>query len=316
MRKYNILNSVKYVVDNSKNVFFHEDKIDNVLSLLKPVEEKSWLDDFIDTDNYNDEEKIRFLLLVESLNFCYWGTNPKWKIEHEGKLFSGYYGLIYALQRAILSGINILDFNELKNIKFEEFDELLRGTAKISMAEERYDILKQLIVETNKIPNLLNYFLQANDAEELLGLIVAAFSNFRDQSIYKNEEVFFFKRATLLVRDLYLSIPKIKEKIKNIDSLTACADYKIPQVLRHYGILDYNKSLANKVDSNIEITHDSEEEIEIRANMIWAVEIIRRKLLDKRIDSLAIYIDTSLWLLSKNKDLKFKPYHLSRTLYY
>lgn len=146
------------------------------------MEEQPWLEDFIDVNKYSDEEKIKFLLLVESLNFCYWGASPKWKIEYNGELYSGYYGLIYSFKKVLLNKINILDFNELKNISV------------VPLAKEKYDILLQLIEETNKIPNLLDYFLQANNVEELVALIVGAFSNFRDQSLYKNKEIYFFKR--------------------------------------------------------------------------------------------------------------------------
>ncbi len=98
--------------------------------------------------------------------------------------------------------------------------------------------------------------------------------------------------------------------------MVGCADYKIPQVLRHLGILEYSKDLAYFVDNKKEIEHDSEMEIEIRANMLYVIELIKEKLQQNGINMNSIKIDNALWLLSKNKEFKDKPHHLTKTIYY
>ena len=130
------------------------------------------------------------------------------------------------------------------------------------------------------------------------------------------EEVYFFKRAILLVGDLIENVKSIKEKVKNDSNMLGCADYKISQVLRHLGILEYNEELAQIVDSKQQLKHDSEMEIEVRANMLYALELIKNKLHQKGIEMNSTQIDNILWLLSKNKEFKAKPYHLTRTIYY
>lgn len=102
----------------------------------------------------------------------------------------------------------------------------------------------------------------------------------------------------------------------NVDQLTACADYKLPRVLRRLGILEYSEELAKQVDNKIEITKDSEEEIEIRANTIWAVELIRQGLLQIGQKVMPIGINDHLWLMSQNKLSDDRPYHLTRTTAY
>ncbi len=146
-------------------------------------------------------------------------------------------------------------------------------------------------------------------------MIIKNFLNFRDISMYKGKEIYFFKRANLLVGDLLANIPQIKENIQD-NNLLACADYKIPQVLRHLGILEYREDLANLVDSQKEIRHDKEEEIEIRACMLYAIELIKKELEQKNIYLNSSEIDNALWLLSKNPNFKGKPHHLTRTIYY
>lgn len=39
------------------------------------------------------------------------------------------------------------------------------------------------------------------------------------------------------------------------------ADYRIPQILRHYGIINYEENLKNKIDNKIELLPNSIEEV-------------------------------------------------------
>ena len=311
-----ILKSIKYVVDNSTYVSIDKEKINDVLPLLEGKSNKAWLDSsFLDVDKYSDEEIMKFMLLCESINFCYWDSDPKWKIEYNGEMYSGSFGLFYGIAKAIRNGYDLLDNNYLENLTIEDLDKIFKGTTSIPLLKERLNIIKELVKEVENIDSLKELF-NVNSDTELLNVIVDNFSNFRDISIYKGREIYFFKRATLLVGDLISNLDFMREKVKNDDNMLACADYKIPQVLRHFGILNYSDELANLVDSKQEIMHDSEMEIEIRANMIYAIELIKEELNKKGIELNSVQIDNALWLLSKNKEYKDKPYHLSKTIYY
>ena len=204
----------------------------------------------------------------------------------------------------------------MENITIEELDEIFKGTTSIPLLKERFEIIKQLVSEYKQIPNITTQLMSANSDIELLNNIVNHFSNFRDISLYKGRDVYFFKRAILLVGDLILNISSINKSVKNDDDMTGCADYKIPQVLRHLGILEYSDDLATLIDERQEIQHDSEMEVEIRANMLYAIELIKEKLHQNGIDMNSVQIDNALWLLSKNKEFKDKPHHLTKTIYY
>ena len=229
--------------------------------------------------------------------------------------YSGSFGLFYAIEKAIKNGHNLLNIDYLENLTEKELNEILKGTTTIPMLKERYKIIKQLAKELKQSNNFENITNSHTDIE-LLNNIINNFSNFRDISIYKGKEIYFFKRAILLVEDLSLNIDSLKENIKNIDNMIGCADYKIPQVLRHLGILEYSNSLAAIIDNKKELKHDSEMEIEIRANMLYAIELIKEKLHQKGINMNSLEIDNALWLLSKNKEYKEKPHHLTKTIYY
>lgn len=297
-------------------VKINETGINNIISFLSKSEQKSWLD-YSCLDEIRLEEKIILMLLFESLNFCYIGE-PKWKIEYNGEMYSGSYGLFYAIVKAIKQGNKLYDINYLKELTIDDLNNILKGTIEIPLLKERYDILKKLVSEIESIGNIDELFLKANSDQELLSIIVDNFSNFRDISIYNNKKVYFFKRATLLVEDLYQNIEEIRYKIKSNSGLFGCADYKISQVLRHFGILEYSKELESIIDNEQKLKHDSEMEIEIRACMIYAIELIKEQLNNKDVNMNSIEIDNALWLLSKNKNFKkqAKPHHLTYNVFY
>ncbi len=314
--KEEILNSIQFVVNNSKYVKIKEENIENAINLVTNNEKKSWLNsDLLDLNKYSQNQIIMYLILCESLNFCYWDSDIKWKIEYKGEWYSGSLGLFYGISKAIQNGYDLLNIDYLEKMTIEQLDEIFKGTTSIPLLEERYEIIKQLVQELKNIDDL-SKALDSNNDIELLNNIINNFSNFNDISIYKGKKVYFFKRAILLVGDLIENVKSIKEKVKNDSNMLGCADYKIPQVLRHLGILEYNEELAQIVDSKQQLKHDSEMEIEVRANMLYALELIKNKLHQKGIEMNSTQIDNILWLLSKNKEFKAKPYHLTRTIYY
>lgn len=315
MIKYDdILESYKYVVDNSKHVKINSSNIKKINSLFQPIDSDFKFNlNFLGLNHKSNKELLIYFIICNSLNFCFFGTDPKWQIEFKGEFYSGSWGLFYAIAK---NADVMLDLDYLKTITKEELNLILKGTSEISILDKRYDILMDVTKEMMGIKDLEALFKNANDENELLNIIVETFSNFRDISIYKGRKIYFFKRANLFVQDLVANFPFISDKIKNIDHLFGCADYKIPQVLRSLGILEYSEELANKIDSLKSIIHDSEEEIEIRANMLYAIEMIKKELLLNKIKMSSIGIDNYLWLLSKNKTHKDKPHHLTITTYY
>jgi len=107
-----------------------------------------------------------------------------------------------------------------------------------------------------------------------------------------------------------------RPELKNLDKLTAFADYKIPQILRNMGIIEYTKELAERIDNYELIEKGSEEEIEIRAATIWATELIKQELQKKDRFITASHVDSMLWNRSQTKTKGEKPYHRTLTIAY
>jgi hypothetical protein len=155
------------------------------------------------------------------------------------------------------------------------------------------------------------------DAEKLLDLIINNFSAFNDVHIYKGKHIAFYKRAQLLVSDIYqLFKGKSYGMLKNVDKLTACADYKLPKMLRKLEILEYDAGLTEKMISKTHIPAGSVEEIEIRAATVWATELIKEALKRPHPRISSIHINDALWLLSQDKSPSDEPYHRTRTTSY
>jgi hypothetical protein len=262
---------------------------------------------------------MNFLFVFNALSFSYWGT-PKWTIDYQNQQFDGAWGMIVALKRALEEDRKILDVNYRAQISKTELSDILRGNTEIPLIDERFAIMietsKALIEKNNG--NFSDFVFEAKkDVNKLLDLIIQTFPSFRDVSIYKGREVFFYKRAQLLISDIYQLLKhEGRGEFLNAYQITACADYKLPQALRKFGVLVYTDSLAEKIDSKTPILHDSEEEVEIRANTIWAVELIKKEV-QKRLPKItSMDINDHLWLYTQTKYPDDKPYHLTRTTAY
>lgn len=145
--------------------------------------------------------------------------------------------------------------------------------------------------------------------------ITSNFKSFNDKSIYKDKTIHFNKRATLLTNDLYYLSETVRNNIGNVNNLSGCADYGIPRTFRDYGILIYNEKLSKMVDNEEEIPHDSDMEIEIRANMLYIIELIKEKLINKNIIVNSVELDNLIWWMGK-KITRKSPSHHTITIFY
>ena len=140
------------------------------------------------------------------------------------------------------------------------------------------------------------------------------FTSFHDVSNYKGKKIIFNKRNRLLIRDLYYISKTVNGNIKNIDNIKGCADYNLPRYFRDEGIFIYAESLMRIIDEEIEITSGSNIEVELRANTIYVIELIKEKLKKVGKTTNSLELDGILWNLSKIQR-KTLPHH-TRSIYY
>ena len=237
-----IITSCKYVTENSESVKINEKKIDEFINEIKEIKPKHWLS----FSPYNLLELpvdtiINFLLAYEAIDFSFWG-NPKWTINTENGKEDGSIALLYAILKYVKER-NTTDFS---NITKDEFEELLKGNIEIPLFEERYNIIRNVskIVNEKMNGNFYTFIKGVNIDTELFEIIVKYFPNFKDERMYNDKKIYFYKLAQLLTSDI-LHIRERKENIRvDYSHLVGCSDYKIPQVMRGLGILEYSDKHA------------------------------------------------------------------------
>ncbi len=305
-----IKNSTKYVIENSKYVSINYSKLDKFIKNIDCTNLKNWL--LYNPYNLlelNVEKIINFLLFFEAIDYSFWGE-PKWQVETKEGLKDGSDALLYVMLNYVKDKKEV-DFS---NLTIEDFKQILKGNIEIPLLEERYNTLIEIskIVKEKMNDNFYNYIKDITNDNELFSLIISNFPSFKDERVYKEEKVYFYKLAQLLTSDILHIRAKLEGIKVSYSNLIGCADYKIPQTLRALEIIRYNDELSKIIDSKKEIEVNSLYEIEIRASQIVVLEYIKNKL--KNIDS--IDINDFLFLYSKQIKAKAKPYHLCRNTNY
>ena len=268
------------------------------------------------------EETIAYLLILDSINFCFWPAlgNPKWEFDYQSEKLSGYFALAASLKKALESGIPLTNAQYLAELSPKEFKKILGGTGDLQLLKFRVRSLNELgrlLIRDYRGQAYAFVEAAAQSALKLARLLAEKLPSFRDTAEYHGKKVFFYKRAQLFAADLYGTLQgKGLGSFHDLDQLTAFADYKVPQVLRHLRVIRYEKALAQKIDLHILLDAGSPEEVEIRANTIWVVERIRQELLARGKNLKAMEIDWILWNLGQQDAYRVHPYHRTLTIFY
>lgn len=173
-------------------------------------------------------------------------------------------------------------------------------------------------------------FIQSNlhlNACGLVNLFVTYFPlTFRDEYILNGNRICLFKKAQLVVSEIYLKFSPTNPlfQFNDIDSLTAFVDNVVVAMLRKYEILQCTPELNEKISNEIYIEKGSEEEISLRACGVAAVELIVQKYNEKqKQQSNERFVNSQIvcnWLwgcLGKDGENRKFPRHLApSTSYY
>lgn len=306
-------NVLEYINKNSDYVSVNKDRIKSFVENISTWEYNYWMSDF---KEYLDEKKcIIFAFICESINFCFWGN--KNNDDNNYKNYIGSEELFYNLKQSIKSDPSILEIDKLINLTEKEFISMIGlEFMELPLLQKRYKMVKDTIsIIYNKKESFYKELFSIRNDLGMLNYITQNFWHFDDKSLYKNKIIKFNKRATLLVNDLYQLSDTIKNNLKSLDNLFGCADYALPRLLCEYGILSYNEKLLDIITSNILIEHNSDMEIEIRANTLYALELIKAALKEKAIYLNSVEIDNIIWSMRTTKEYSL-PVHKTITIYY
>ena len=316
-----VLDTTKYVVDKSSLVKINKSGINKLTSAVTPDDLK--ISELELAGQKRDKEfLIQITFIFNTINYCFWAkpNEEKWTTDINGEKLGGAIALYRALENEVKSNPGFIHADYLESLSVEELGIILSGNVEIPLLGERIECLNEAgaVLKTKFDGSFIEVYNQANgDAYKMADLLVSNFSKFDDKSSYKGKTAGFYKRAQLnskMISDLCMAYGD--KSLENLDQLTAFADYKIPQKLRNIGILEYESELAYKIDNYILIEPNSNEEIEIRATAIWAVELIKQELLEKYDFVTSSHVDSMLWNMSQTKKAGEKPYHRTFTIFY
>lgn len=317
-----VLESIEQVVAKSRHVRYHPEMIPVALADFKklPLESTGWHHPchFFD----GTERTVKWIFILDVLNHCFWPDpgEPAWSIDYAGQDYSGYWGLAACLKKAHERSVPITDPSWLADLSAPVLRDIFAGTGKIPLFEERLANLRETgeVILSRWQGNIVHLIEEANGfASTAVNLIVSSFPSFRDEALYQGRRVFFWKRAQLFVSDLNSAFSgKGWGQFVDMEVLTAFADYKLPQVLRELGVISYTNDLAERIDRLELIDPGSEEEVEIRAMTIKAVEGLKDAFKQAGIHASSALIDSWLWQMGQLAPFRKRPYHRCRTIYY
>ncbi|HEY8490942.1 MAG TPA: queuosine salvage family protein [Dehalococcoidia bacterium] len=316
--RFDVLGTTRAVVDQAAHVRIDRGRVEEAAARL--AREGAVPPPWNRRYHYSGDpdSTAQYVLILDTLNFCFWGE-PRWRVAYNGEVLDGYWALAAALTRAIREGTApLLDARYLARMPREDLEEVLRGEGVIPLLNARWRNLREVgrILADDYGGRFVHVIEEAGgSAVALAALLAARFPSFRDVAVYRGREVHFLKRAQICASDLYGTFEgRGYGAFHDAGRLTAFADYKLPQILREWGILVYDEALAARVDARLPIDAGSEEEVEIRACTVWAVETLRDALADRGVSLTAAELDWVLW--ERSQGMQARPYHRTRTIFY
>ena len=292
-------------------------------------------EDILDTKN--EQRIIDYLIILDTINFCFWPSfarasegriqKEKWHIYDKGKKYDGYYALSLRLKNFFEENPEKANLNYFLQISYENFVNIIDGKGGLQFTKERWQGTRAVSSAVlNKYGGALKFVKSTNGRFSNLIPKVAKLPTFNDVREYHGKRVYLWKRAQILGADICFAFKgKGIGHFKDKEYLTAMADYKLPQILRHWDILSYSRELDNKIKNHILIPTGSQEEVEIRAATIWAVEYLKKEMAKLGKEFYSYEIDWILWDMVQNIKMKLSlpafsrmknTYHLTKTIYY
>ncbi|KAF8984721.1 hypothetical protein BGZ46_007201 [Entomortierella lignicola] len=261
---------------------------------------------------------VDWIFLVDLLNFSFWSeididdtgvAHPdRYRVTFHGVGYTGYWSMVAAINRgnialsditktnltlilhlALEEGIPITTpdfFASEERLPDKEIERIFRSDTKeqIPLLQDRIRVMREAgRVLTEKFEgSFINCIKQADkSALKLVDIVTTELSSFRDEAEFCGRKVQIFKRAQILVADLWACFQNQSYgEFNDIDEITMFADYRVPQALYHFRCLQYSPELLEILGRSEMLPNGSPLEVEIRGNSIWAVELIRRRILE------------------------------------
>ncbi|KAG6666088.1 queuosine salvage protein-like [Carya illinoinensis] len=299
--------SSAWVASHASHVHVDFTGIEKIVENIGPIPKVDW--DFEGIHYFdNGPLTVQYLLVLDAMNFCFW---PDKDLSYD-HLASG-------LKAALQNEKSAFDADRLQKYTGLQLRELLKWPRPLPLEEERVRLLHEVGFELErsfdgKASNLVKSC--GKSALNLVCLVTRHFPGFRDHSLYKGHQIFLYKRAQIFVADLWGAFKgQSYGEFDDIGSITIMADYIVPAVLRQLGALKYSSTLASIIEANSEICPGSEEEVELRACSVHAVEKMR-ELISSKLGKQVLSVELDLWLWASGIQCSSLQHHRTLSIYY
>ncbi len=308
------------VIKRSTSVQIHHEKIKQIANkwVAEDIEVPARSSE--DILNIKDERKILdYLIILDTINFCFWSQREKWNIRYRGRKYDGYFAMSLSLKRFFEENPEKANFDYFLKVSFRDFCQIFSGRGELQFLKERWNSVRAVSrILLEKYSGDSRKFIAAgrHKFSILVPKIYKELPTFYDVANYEGKKVYLLKRAQILAADICFAFGNKRiGRFDDLNYLTAMPDYKLPQILRYWDILTYSRGLENKIKNKILILAGSKEEIEIRAATVWAVEFLKEELAKRGKKLYSYEIDWILWVKSQKEKIK-SNYHLTKTIYY
>lgn len=318
-----IRENAKWVCENATSVSIHSDHIARLVPVLADVSQEPWYESMpvkIIKDDF--ESALRFSMLFNATSFCYW-QKPKWRLILGDKELGGAFSLATCYANAINQDDSLLSPENWLSIEHQRYLEMTKVSSGIviPLSEQRVKAMHAMgELLAKDYHNSVQTFVEKHgkDAEKILQTLATKVYGYDDIHQFQGKSIPFLKRAQLTIADissLYMKYEGLA--LENFRQVTACPDYKLPQIMRYYGLISYSDDLADAVDHEKELLSGSTPEVEVRAATVHVVELIKHQMVkEKNKDITSNQISDQIWLISQDQPADIQPHHHTITTYY
>ena len=313
-----IRESCRQVAENSRLVTIESGRLEDYVKSL-PLDQLNQL--IMDDENHfcgNEDLTVSYFFVLDCINFGSGFFDHL--IKTPGK--SGYFTIASKLKDNFLE-LGNFDCNYLQSLTAKDCSRIFAQQQADKTAQQLMQMFATALNELGKFVsaefsgNFCKILDTANHSAAKLIEILTRMPHYQDQSQYHGKTVLFLKRAQITVSDLNIALNgKGRGYFSDIADLTIFADNLVPHVLWIDGILAYSPGLEASIRNCELLEVGSDEEIELRACAIHAVEMMREEIARQGKELSSQQLDYLLWNQGQAKRYSAVSPHRTRTFFY
>ena len=264
------------------------------------------------------EALLAYVIVLDAINFGS-GYFPQLK-KRAG--MSGYFTVASSLTD-VFTQRGMLNPNDLEALTLKDCALIFGQPLDNQGQHELMSLFTQALNELGSFINekydgsFVTFVASANHSAATLVQQLLAMPYYQDTFVYKQRHVPLYKRAQITVSDLALAFNYQDDGyFYDLAELTMFADNLVPHVLNVDGLLGYSDALTETLHKNATLTAGSEQEIEIRAVALHAVELMVEALQADGHDVTAQQLDVALWNRGLAERYRNGTRHRTRTVFY